>query len=98
MAMFLARIVMPRSRSRSLESRMHSPWSWLARNWPDWRSIASTSVVLPWSTWAMMATLRMSSRRIMGLGPPRRVGRALGNGRTETLLRVSVDRQSYGLR
>ena len=37
--MFLARIVIPRSRSRSLESRMHSPWSWLARNWPDWRSI-----------------------------------------------------------
>ena len=34
MAMFLARMVMPRSRSRGLESRMQSPWSWLARNWP----------------------------------------------------------------
>jgi translation elongation factor EF-G len=32
--------------------------SWLARYWPLWRSIASTRVVLPWSTWAMMATLR----------------------------------------
>ena len=28
------------------------------RSAPDWRSMASTSVVLPWSTWAMMATLR----------------------------------------
>ena len=64
--MFLARIVMPRSRSRSLESRMHSPTSWLARNSPLWRSRQSTSVVLPWSTWAMMAILRMSSRRMGG--------------------------------
>ena len=30
----------------------------LARNVPLWCSSASTSVVLPWSTWAMMATLR----------------------------------------
>ena len=29
---------------------------------PVWRSIASTSVVLPWSTWATMATLRRSWR------------------------------------
>ena len=65
-AMFLARMVMPRSRSRSLESRMRSPWSCEARYWPDWRSMASTSVVLPWSTWAIMATLRMSSRRFIG--------------------------------
>ena len=63
---------MPRSRSRSLESRIRSPWSWEARNWPDWRSIASTRVVLPWSTWAMMATFRMSSRRFMDLLPPAR--------------------------
>ena len=26
---------------------------------PLWLSMASTSVVLPWSTWAMMAILRM---------------------------------------
>src|SRR5205807_1523459 len=63
--MFLARIVIPRSRSWSFESRMQSWTSWLARNWPDWRSIASTSVVLPWSTWAMIATFRMSLRRFM---------------------------------
>ena len=29
---------------------------------PDCQSIASTSVVLPWSTWATIATFRMSSR------------------------------------
>src|SRR5215212_10054885 len=29
---------------------------------PAWRSIASTRVVFPWSTWAMIATLRMSER------------------------------------
>src|SRR5262245_31172753 len=49
---------MPRSRSRSFESITRSRTSWLARKTPLWRSRASTSVVLPWSTWAMMATLR----------------------------------------
>ena len=34
---------------------------WLARNVPDWRSSWSTSVVLPWSTWAMIAMLRRRS-------------------------------------
>ena len=62
-AMFLARIVMPRSFSRSLESRIRSPVSWLARYCPLCRNRQSTSVVLPWSTWAMIATLRMSLRR-----------------------------------
>src|SRR3954470_11323155 len=66
--MFFARIVIPRSRSWSFESRMQSPMSWLARNWPDWRSMASTSVVLPWSTWAMIATFRISSRRVINIG------------------------------
>ena len=58
---------MPRSRSWSIESITRSVdlASWAA-NTPDWRSIASTSVVLPWSTWAMIATLRMSSRWAMG--------------------------------
>ena len=68
MAMFLARIVMPRSRSRSFESRMQSPMQLagaiLRRFGGAWQS---TSVVLPWSTWAMMAILRMSVRR-MGKG------------------------------
>ncbi len=61
-AAFLARMVMPRSRSWSIESITRSvSTSWAAKT-PDWRSMASTSVVLPWSTWAMIATLRMSSR------------------------------------
>ena len=49
---------MPRSRSRSLLSITRSATFSLARNTPLWRSRPSTSVVLPWSTWAMMATLR----------------------------------------
>ena len=55
---------MPRSRSWSIESmtRSVSPSASCAEKTPDWRSIASTSVVLPWSTWAMIATLRMSER------------------------------------
>ena len=61
-AVFLARIVMPFSRSRSIESMTRSATSWLARKAPDCHSIASTSVVLPWSTCATMATLRRSSR------------------------------------
>ena len=43
---------MPFSRSRSPESRTRSTTAWLERKAPVWRSIASTSVVLPWSTWA----------------------------------------------
>ena len=55
---------MPFSRSRSLESMTRSLTSWFSRNEPDCQSIASTSVVFPWSTWATMATLRRSSRRL----------------------------------
>ena len=61
-AVFFARIVMPFSRSRSLESITRSLTWACAPNAPDCHSIASTSVVLPWSTCATMATLRMSSR------------------------------------
>src|SRR5215218_3209723 len=61
-AVFLARIVMPFSRSRSIESRTRSATSWLARTAPACQSMASTKVVLPWSTWATIATLRTSSR------------------------------------
>ena len=46
-AVFLDRMVMPRSRSRGFESRTRSPTCWLARKTPAWRSIWSTSVVLP---------------------------------------------------
>src|SRR5579862_1849939 len=53
---------MPFSRSRSSVSITRGATSWPLRNAPDCHSIASTSVVLPWSTWATMATLRMSAR------------------------------------
>src|SRR2546425_3940232 len=52
-------MVMPRSRSSSFESMTRSTTGWLALKMPLCRSMASTSVVLPWSTCAMMARLRM---------------------------------------
>src|SRR5438874_13173251 len=59
---------MPFSRSRSIESSTRSATSWFARNEPDCQSIASTSVVLPWSTCATIATLRRSERSMTGQG------------------------------
>src|SRR6266480_115294 len=53
-------MVIPRSRSSSLESITRSMIFSLARNVPLCLSMASTSVVLPWSTWAMMAMFRMA--------------------------------------
>ena len=53
---------MPFSRSRSPESMTRSATCAPARNAPDCQSMASTSVVLPWSTCATIATLRRSSR------------------------------------
>src|SRR5213592_4628715 len=53
---------MPFSRSSSIESMTRSFTSWFSRNTPDCQSMASTSVVLPWSTWATIATLRRSRR------------------------------------
>src|SRR3954466_13201242 len=66
-AVFFARIVMPFSRSRSPESIARSSTCWCSPNAPDCQSILSTRVVLPWSTWATMATLRMSARVFMGM-------------------------------
>jgi len=60
---FFARIVMPRSFSSANESITRSVTAAPARKVPVWASMASTSVVFPWSTWAMMAMLRMSDRR-----------------------------------
>src|SRR5271157_2826686 len=60
MPVILARMVMPRSRSSSLESMTRSTCSSCWPKMPLWLSMASTSVVLPWSTWAMMAMLRMA--------------------------------------
>ena len=61
-AVFLERMVMPRSRSRSLLSITRVSTFSFSRNTLDCASMESTSVVLPWSTCAMMATLRTSSR------------------------------------
>ncbi len=50
---------------------MRSPTSWFSRTKPICQSIASTSVVSPWSTCATIATLRRSSRRaewVVGTG------------------------------
>ena len=69
MAQFFARIVMPRSFSMSFESMTRSAiFSWAAKV-PDWRSRQSTSVVLPWSTCAMMAMFRIGrfAMRLRGL-------------------------------
>src|SRR5439155_3268356 len=61
-AVFLARIVIPFSRSSSSESMTRSATSSFARKEPACQSRASTSVVLPWSTCATIATLRRSLR------------------------------------
>src|SRR4051812_25657586 len=85
---------MPFSRSRSIESSTRSATSWLAQNAPDCHSIASTSVVLPWSTWATIATLRRSSRRAgmaSSLG-----GRPLGSG--WAVRRSAAAQRGLGLR
>src|SRR5437588_1514299 len=58
---------MPFSRSRSMESMTRSVTSDPSRNAPVCHSIASTSVVFPWSTCATMATFRRSSRS--GISP-----------------------------
>ncbi len=59
---FLARMVIPRSRSSSFESITRSTTCWFSRKILACFNIPSTSVVLPWSTWAMMAMLRNSFR------------------------------------
>ena len=57
----LARIVIPRSRSSGLVSIIRAPTCWWSRKTCPCFNSASTRVVLPWSTWAMMARLRMAS-------------------------------------
>ena len=46
----------------SLLSIIRSPTCWCLANVPAWTSSLSTSVVLPWSTWAMIAMLRRFRR------------------------------------
>ena len=64
MEMFLARMVMPRSRSWSLESSTRSSTCGFARKASVAFNSWSTSVVLPWSTCAMIAMFLMFSWRI----------------------------------
>src|SRR5262245_35360165 len=66
-AVFFAMIVMPFSRSRSIESMIRTGTVSFARKMPPCQSIASTRVVFPWSTWAMMATFRISGRVCMSV-------------------------------
>ena len=66
MPVCLARIVMPFSRSRSPESITRSAMTWWAWNAPVCLRMASTRVVLPWSTWATMARSRGRSGRRSG--------------------------------
>src|ERR1035437_9472537 len=81
MPVILARMVMPRSRSRSLESMTRSTCSSWAPKMPLWLSMASTRVVLPWSTWAMMAMLRIDVLLIfMNWSLDLRLGRISGSG------------------
>src|SRR5713101_810395 len=54
-------MVIPRSRSSSFESITRSITASFSRKMPLCLSMASTSVVLPWSTCAMIAILRMLS-------------------------------------
>ena len=70
MAVFLDRIVMPRSFSWSLLSITRSASTVRSLKVPDCFSRQSTRVVLPWSTWATMAMLR---RRSMDMRNARRV-------------------------
>jgi len=64
-AVFLARMVIPFSRSRGFESMISEPISWFSRKVWLCFSSASTRVVFPWSTWAMIARLRMSCLRVV---------------------------------
>ena len=54
----LARMVIPRSRSSALESITRSGGAARSPSVPDCCNSLSTSVVLPWSTWAIIAMLR----------------------------------------
>ena len=64
-AVFLARMVMPRSFSWSLLSITRSARTVRSLSVPDCFSRQSTRVVLPWSTWATMAMLRRRSTDIV---------------------------------
>src|SRR5690349_9488773 len=94
-------MVMPFSRSSSPESiaRSATPSASCAEKAPAWSSIASTRVVLPWSTCATMATLRRSARVVVDMicwrlpGRVRQVSLSVGLRRMTTPESI-VDRMS----
>ena len=70
----MERIVIPRSRSKSPESMTRSATCSFERKTWLCRSMASTSVVFPWSTWAMIAIfLNFSFTLIFVRCPPKYV-------------------------
>src|SRR3990172_350960 len=79
-------IVIPFSRSRSMESITRSGTDCFSWKMPLCLSIASTSVVFPWSTWAMIATFLMAGGVMRG--NPSRVGafEKLPDGQAAVLL------------
>src|SRR5262249_53948041 len=92
MAVFLAMMVMPFSRSRSIESMIRSGTDSFWRKSPDCHNMASTRVVLPWSTWAMIAMLRMLSRR--SISPSYHAGSRALAGPPATIYIMWPDRAS----
>jgi hypothetical protein len=66
-AQFFEKIVIPRSRSRSLRSIISGSPSGRAETAPAVTRRRSTSVVFPWSTCAMTATLRIEVRLAGGM-------------------------------
>src|SRR2546422_10837105 len=82
-------IVIPRSFSRSMLSMTRSMIRSFKRYVPLCFSIASTSVVLPWSTCAMIARLRMASAVLTSLSSPFSGHRAGGPQKGEATRRLA---------
>src|SRR5512143_2925077 len=90
MEVFFARIVMPRSLARSLLSMILSApdIASVARNVPDCFRRQSTSVVLPWSTCAMIAMLRSPDMGVLS-------GRGAGGRPLREALQGSRGREDF---
>lgn len=73
-----------------------APWAptWFSRNTLDCLSMASTSVVLPWSTCAMMAMLRRSRRVAVSPGAAA-AGAVQGGGAGEGAREQEVEDQQW---
>src|SRR3569623_39664 len=94
MAVNFARMVIPRSRSRSFESIAQSAMTSPARKVPACRKNPSTSVVFPWSTCAMIAMLRTSCLTDFGAAVGSRAGfweEVVSMGGAAVLIRVGRD-------